>query len=386
MKSDSRPLVAALMVLVLFGGSLAVCFWPHDDKEDDFTVTGTVTGLSSYNQPKLDIKADVLYSEGIVYGDLFTIKTPERSFEDAVFVTGYLGIFLFDTFVNVESDGYISVGFFGCLIVAEEGTQITLTHTGDSDRYPLTPLYNAGYTDNRADYPSDDAFANFFEVTGGDLKPGILYRSFSPLYDPARQSRSTYVNEQAEAVSIQYEIALSYSDAAVKAAVESLDGYCLTLCKEGKYVAPSMNYLYFQNKETTKVVLESILDNDGSYLVHCNVGRDRTGFVILLLQCLCGCTADEMRACEVQAYCNLYNIDPKSVEYGIIGQCTYERNLYLIANPDKIVDMFDIDWEDIDVSHVDTYSAAYHYCIDYVGMAQEDVDKLIDKLCTGGEL
>ena len=386
MKSDSHPLVAAFIVLILFGGSLAVCFWPQDEEESDFTVTGTVIGISSYNQPKLDVKADVLFDEGLGYGDLFTIETPERSFENAILVTGYQGIFMFDTFVNVESDGYISVGFFGKLIVAEEGAEITLMHTGTSERYQNTPLYNGGYTNNRDDYASDAEFANFFEVTGGDLKPGILYRSFSPLYDPAKQARSTYVNEQAEAVGIQYEVALSYSDATVTAAVEALDGYCLTLCEEGNYVAPAMNYLYFQQKDRTKLVLESILDEDGSYLVHCNVGRDRTGFVVLLIQSLCGCTEEEMKACEVQAFCNLYTIELESLEYETISYCTYDRNMFLIANPDKIDDMFDIDWENIDVNSVDTFSASYSYCTDYLGMAQEDVDRLIDKLCVGGEL
>ena len=194
------------------------------------------------------------------------------------------------------------------------------------------------------------------------------------------------VNEQAEAVGIQYEVALSYSDATVTAAVEALDGYCLTLCEEGNYVAPAMNYLYFQQKDRTKLVLESILDEDGSYLVHCNVGRDRTGFVVLLIQSLCGCTEEEMKACEVQAFCNLYTIELESLEYETISYCTYDRNMFLIANPDKIDDMFDIDWENIDVNSVDTFSASYSYCTDYLGMAQEDVDRLIDKLCVGGEL
>ena len=388
MKSDSHPLVAALLVLIIFGGSLTVCVWPqsNEEKECDFSVTGTVTGLSSYNQPKLDVRADVLFDEGLRYGDLFTIKTPERSFENALLVTGYQGIFMFDSFVNVEADGFISVGFFGKLIVADVGAEITITHTGTSDRYSRTPLYNGGYTDNRADYVSDTVFANFYEVTGGDLKDDILYRSFSPLYDPARQSRSTYVNQQAEIVGIQYEVALSYSDMAVAAAVAALDGYCLTLCEEGHYVAPAMNYLYFQNKETTKLVLESILDEDGAYLVHCNVGRDRTGFVILLIQALCGCTVQEMKTCEAQAFCNLYTIEPGSPEYETVTYCTYDRNMFLIANPDKIGDMFDIDWMNIDVSSVDTFTASYSYCTDYLGMAQSDVDRLIDKLCVGGDL
>lgn len=186
---------------------------------------------------------------------------------------------MFDIFVNIESDGYLSIGCVGKLIVSDTGSQVTLTHTGTSDRYHRTPLYNGGSTDSRQDYGSDAEFANFYEVSGVNMKPGLLYRSFSPLYDPAKQSRSTYVNQLAENYDIKYEIALSYNDEAVGKACESLDGYCLTLCENGKYVAPGMGYLYFQDKEKTVRVLGSILDNDGPYLIHCNVGRDRTGFV-----------------------------------------------------------------------------------------------------------
>lgn len=185
----------------------------------------------------------------------------------------------------------------------------------------------------------------------------------------------------AEDAGIQYEIALSYSDKTVKEAYESLDGYCLTLCENGKYVAPSMGYLYFQDKAKTTTVLNSILENDGPYLIHCNVGRDRTGFVSLLIQSLCGCSAQEMKADEAKAFCNLYHIQVRSEEYRTVTECTYDRNMYLISNYDKIDDIFDIDWDSIDVSSVDTYTAAYRYCTDYLGMSAEDVNSLIGKLC-----
>lgn len=382
MKPESKPLVALLMVIVLFGGSLAVSFWGTCyEPEEDFSVTGTVTGLSGYNQPKLDVKADVLFDAGLPLGSEFDIYVNDAVYSDAIFMKGYNGLLMFDIFVNVENDGFISIGCMGKLITADKGTEVTITHTGSSERYDSTPLYNAGYTDVRSDYPSDAAFANFYEVTGGDLKSETLYRSFSPLYDPAKQSRSTYVNELAEQADIQFEIALSYTNKTVQEAVEKLDGYCLTLCENGNYLAPGMNYLFFEKKDTTKAVLMGILDNDGAYLVHCNVGRDRTGYTILLLQALCNCTPEEMQACEARAFVNLYNIEVGSKEYDAIVHSTYDRNMYLIANYDQIPNIFSIDWENIDISGVDTYSAAYSYCTEYLGLTDEQVEGIVEKLC-----
>ena len=190
------------------------------------------------------------------------------------------------------------------------------------------------------------------------------------------------MDDLAEKAGIQYLIALSYSDDSVKKAAESLEGYCVELCREGDYIAPSMSYLYFQEKEKTVSTLKSILDNDGPYLVHCNVGRDRTGFVVLLLQSLCGCSVDEMRGCESMAFCNLYHIEAGSPEHDTVKSCTYDRNMFLIANPDRIPDMFDIAWDRIDVSSVDTYAAAYSYCTEYLGFTDDEVQKIRGKLCS----
>ncbi len=382
MKSDYGALVAAAMVIILFGGSLASCFWPSGEQDsEEFSVTGEVTGLSSYNQPKLDVKAEELFDNGAKLGSLFRVQTADATFEDGILLENYQGMFMFDIFVNVEADGFISIGCVGKLITAAVGSEITLTHTGTSERYGLTPNYDQGYTNSRADYASDEEFANFYMVTGGDLKDGILYRSFSPLYSPEKQTRSVYVDKLAEEAGIQFEIALSYSDASVKTATETLEGYCIDLCKEGKYVAPSMGYLYFQQKEKTQLVLQSIIDNDGAYLIHCNVGRDRTGFVVLLLQALCHCTPEEMMECEAKAFCNLSHVEVGTTEYSEVVSCTYDRNMYLIANPDRIPDIFEIDWNNIDVSSVDTYSAAYSYCTEYLGFTDKEVSEIQNRLC-----
>ncbi len=62
--------------------------------------------------------------------------------------------------------------------------------------------------------------------------------------------------------------------------------------------------------------------------------------------------------------------------------CTYDRNMFLIANPDRIPDMFDIDWDHIDVGSVEPYSAAYSYCTGYLGLTDDEVMKVRGNLCS----
>ena len=85
-----------------------------------------------------------------------------------------------------------------------------------------------------------------------------------------------------------------------------------------------------------------------------------------------------MRNDEAMAFANLYNIDPASEEFRVIAKLTYDRNMYLIANPDKITEIAFIDWDDIDVSSVNTKQAAIDYCTGYLGMTSERVNTLID--------
>jgi len=382
MKVGKKEILTIAVVAVVL--SMAYTWVVYPSEEDSIEFTGEVIGLSSYNQPKLDLSAQEIFDSGLNLGAEFTIITETDTYTGAIMLKSYLGILMFDIFVNVEDDGLVSVGCIGMLIKAEEGSQIKLVHTGESQRYKNTPDYNVEYSQDIHDFPSTEVFANFYEVTGGNIAPGVLYRSFSSLSDPAKQARVPYVNQLAEENSINYVIALSFSDTSVQSAISKYEGYCIDLCKDGKYVAPSMGYLYFQQKEKTIDVLQSIIDNDGPYLVHCNVGRDRTGFVVLLLQALCGCSPEEMMECEARAFCNLYNIDPDSKEYKYIISGTYDRNMYLIANYDNIDNILHMDWSKIDVSMIDTQKAAYQYCTDYLGLSSSQVNSLLERLTVVG--
>ncbi len=382
MKVGKKEILTIAVVAVVL--SMAYTWVVYPSEEDSIEFTGEVIGLSSYNQPKLDLSAQEIFDSGLNLGAEFTIITETDTYTGAIMLKSYLGILMFDIFVNVEDDGLVSVGCVGMLISAEEGSQIKLVHTGESQRYKNTPDYNVEYSQDIHDFPSTEVFANFYEVTGGNIAPGVLYRSFSSLSDPAKQARVPYVNQLAEENSINYVIALSFSDASVQSAISKYEGYCIDLCKDGKYVAPSMGYLYFQQKEKTIDVLQSIIDNDGPYLVHCNIGRDRTGFVVLLLQALCGCTAEEMIECEARAFCNLYGIDPGTKEYNYIVSGTYDRNMYLIVNYDNIDNILHMDWSKIDVSMIDTQKAAYQYCTDYLGLSSSQVNSLLERLTVVG--
>ena len=118
--------------------SASFCVWPSDVGSEEFT--GEVTGISSYNRPKLDLKMEEMADRGIRPGAMFDIEADGVTYEDAILFDNYQEIFMFDIYVNIESDGYVSIGCMGKLIVLEVGTEVKLTHSGNSYRYSKTPI------------------------------------------------------------------------------------------------------------------------------------------------------------------------------------------------------------------------------------------------------
>ena len=63
--------------------------------------------------------------------------------------------------------------------------------------------------------------------------------------------------------------------------------------------------------------------HEGPYLIHCNEGKDRVGFVAALLESLMGASADEVMADYMLTYYNYFGVEPGTERYETI----LERNI-----------------------------------------------------------
>ena len=57
--------------------------------------------------------------------------------------------------------------------------------------------------------------------------------------------------------------------------------------------------------------LTVMAQHEGPYLIHCTEGKDRTGFVCMLLEALCGAGYGEIRDDYMITYANYYGITPE---------------------------------------------------------------------------
>lgn len=161
-------------------------------------------------------------------------------------------------------------------------------------------------TDHREDYPelTDAEFANFREVTAGYIAPGRLYRSSSPI-DPGI-GRNTYADEAMEAAGITGVINLSNSEEKAK----SFEGYENTY-----YAAQDIIFLDLTDSSYIKDLepgiaegFRYIAEHEGPFLVHCRVGKDRTGTFIMVLEALMGASVPDITGDYLKTFENFYDV------------------------------------------------------------------------------
>lgn len=229
------------------------------------------------------------------------------------------------------------------------------------------------YTDIREEYPSDEVFANFREVTVGDIKEGILFRGASPCDD--QHKRAPYSDKLIEAAGVRCILDLADNDVKIKKYISSdsfASPYFLSLYNDGKVipVALAMNFSSEDFAASLATGLIRMASMEGPYYVHCTEGKDRTGFVMMLLEALTGATWQEIVDDYMLTYDNYYKInrekDPE--KYALI----LEKNLVVmmrtvIGDPEA------------DPSKADLSAAAREY-LKTAGMSDEEIDLLIERL------
>ena len=128
----------------------------------------------------------------------------------------------------------------------------------------------------------------------------------------------------------------------------------------------------FQGDAFREGIAEScrfILSHDGPYLIHCIEGKDRTGFLCALLECLMGAGADEVVADYMLTYTNFYGLEPGSEQYSTIVATVFNPILSRAFGIDSIYEE-NIDLEECTVAYLTG-----------LGLSADEIATLREKLC-----
>ena len=216
---------------------------------------------------------------------------------------------------------------------------------------------------DRSDYPNlnDEQYANFRKVNTTGMH-GNLFRTSHPAR--VKNGRNVQADEACRRHGVT--IALNLTDARYEAQERPEFSGSFYSTIDVQYVPMSMNLLSEANREVLVDGLRYMAQNSGTYVIHCNEGKDRTGFVIAILECLMGATADEVVDDYMETYYNFYGIDKGSEKFQTIADSNIIKTLKTAFGLD-------------DIYNADLSRAAEDYLLS-LGMSSDEISKLKSNL------
>ena len=278
---------------------------------------------------------------------------------------------------------YIEVGLFygdDLWVTAglSDGDTATVTLAEAGAYAALQKALDFSYTDERADYPSDVVFANFRELSGGNLTPGMFYRGASPVNN--KNNRAAYANAFIADAGVQVDFNLADNNNEIERFLEedaeaNIDvSYFEGLYSSGKVVAIDLNAAYQSDEYAQKVAagLVELMQHEGPVYIHCTAGKDRTGFVCMLLEALAGASYEQIVDDYMITYDNYYHINATNdVErYNIIKEQRLDSMFRHMVGMEKGADL----------ASADPAAGARNY-LKNAGMTDRQIDQLTDFLC-----
>ena len=212
--------------------------------------------------------------------------------------------------------------------------------------------FHVSAADDSSSLNSDEVSANFRNVKAGKIGAFNLFRSQHPANGTVR---SLYANELAEENGILTVLNLSDSDAKLnkffKDYMVSPSYYYKTLYTRGRVYTANLRVTRRGPSYCNKVAaaLRFFVKNKGPYLVHCEVGRDRSGLVILLLECLMGAPYEYMVNDYARSYINIDSCSAEKAKKKAISHVNQE--LIYITGQKNIAD-----WSKVDLAR---YAGTY---------------------------
>ena len=349
----------------------------------------------------IDMTIDDFNTLGFVYGDSVDVEFSNGyKLEDLPYYNGYYTLTGDPLLVAYPGYPYIKTcinngdDLWNIAALTENDTAtVTLRETG---KYAdIQDARDIHYKDERDQFPSDEVFANFRAVSVSGLGDNVLYRSASPCDN--QHNRAPYVDALIKEAGVQYILNLADNDTKIAGYIAKDDfnsPYFLSLYENSKVLPIGLNMNYQSADFRTKLTagIAEMAAHDGPYLVHCTEGKDRTGFICLLLEALCGASYEEIVDDYMITYDNYYQI---TKEEKLLGASLSSFADYYRLDAEKVRDggaryyvivenvldpmVRSLVPGDTPLDEADLAAGARKFLLDG-GMSEEQVDALIAKL------
>ena len=375
-----------VLVLLIF---LTLCSCKENKEESSLSIRDyEIEHEQEFGGVYVKISIDDFNDLGFSYGDSVNVEFDNgRSLQDIPYYNGYYVDAGEPLLVAYPGYAYIKVGInygfdlwdeFNLKLDKdtvtlwqandlEEHNKATITLNDKGKYLDIQDASDIHYYDERHRYDSDEIFANFRAMNCGDLKKDIIFRSASPCDN--QHNRAAFVDKLMKEAGIETILNLADNDVKIERYIASEDfssTYFQSLYDSNKVIAIALNMNYFSDDFGMKIVqgLNFMKDQPGPYLIHCTEGKDRTGFVAMLIEALAGASYEEIKEDYMLTYDNYYKINEnkEKEKYDTILHRNLDKMIEMIVNDEKV------DFRSCDLSG---------YAEDYLlrmGMTVEDLE------------
>ena len=379
----------AFFSILFIGVALYIAFFVKNESEkekDKYEVIPSIENYPISHDTKFGgvyvrMPIDEFNRLGFKFGDSVDVKF-SNGYEllDLPYYNGYYVDIDEKLLVGYPGYDYIKIGInYGddlwTIAKLDEKDSASITLNKREKYIKIQNARDIHYPEIQGDIP-DIKFANFRNVKVGNIKDNILYRSASPVDNS--HNRAPVVDKLIKTAKIKYIVNLSDSEKEIKEHIKKSNfnsPYFLSLYKKDKVKVINMNMNFKSEVFNEKLVraLTSIANNSGPYLIHCVEGKDRTGYVLIVIESLLNASYKEMVDDYMITYDNYYDITISSDKdrYETIKEKNIDLMLHYIIGDEK---------NEMDLSKIEDYSSYTKKYLKSIGLTDKIINKLIKQL------
>lgn len=308
-----RSSVLCLSILLI-----ALCLIGCGKQASPLSATYSVIRDPDFGAAHLNVSIEDFLDAGFHLGDSLDISFSNgNTLEDIPFYNGYYTKTTMPVVVAYPGYSHIAVAFNNgdpmwekMELSPEDSAVVTLREAGKYRTVQET--FATAYTDERKDYGEDFVFGNFRSLRGGSMKENTFYRGASPIDN--QHNRAETVDHLIREAGIRYILDLSDSREKVDEMLvkdPGLENYLFTeLMNSDRVGLLNLTSAYRSDHYHTALAsgLREMMQHEGPCFIHCVEGKDRTGFVCILLEALCGASYAELEEDYMITYDNYYGI------------------------------------------------------------------------------
>ena len=340
------------------------------------SITAVVNKDAKFDSADLNLNEEDFTNAGFALGDSLDIEFSNgETLTDVPYYNGYYAKTGNPVVVAYPNQDYVLIAKCNAdlwtPLKLSDGMTVTISLNTSAKYIAVQEALGQSYSVDRNDYSSDEEFANFRALSGGNLKKDFLYRGASPV-DNSR-NRAAYANTLVEKEGIDCIIDLADLDEDMLeyfAEDDFASDYAKKLYEDGRTAVLGMSASYSKDEYKKSVVkgLKKLIEVGGPAYIHCLEGKDRTGFVCMLIEALAGASYDEMCDDYMTTYKNYYNISENETpdRYNAVVNLYFDGFMEYISGE-----------EDPNTLHEMSYVDAAKQYLKDGGMTDEEIDKLI---------